>query len=361
MPQTKSAEATIRGFLFQFQETVIQLFDSEEKITVEGLDQDIEIRGVHIQCKYYKDWNNSNLASTIIPMYKHFLKNKSIKIKYQLNLHTKSDTSIDISHIKNLKYVLGLTKSGLKNLDKSTIKEFQERLAINKSNSIEDNNDDIAKILASSLGVKSGKFLYNSLIGKILEISAREKVEERVITQGEVDIWLKNSTNCLAMEWNLARKTAQNYNKIAKRNIIDHTNTRTIVILYDELCLTNTDLLAGFTKKKISKYASFPSYCFHNILPEYQIEIKDKLFEEKIKFHDEFPHLTKIPKFRKHLEVDENYIKFINFENIPSLVLLYNKFTIIHIYSKSKPEEIENTDNIFVPVNSFNQLLNIYN
>ena len=98
MSQTKSADATIRGFLFQFQETVIQLFDSEEKMTVEGLDQDIEIGYVHIQCKYYKEWNNSNLASTIIPMYNHFLanKNKSTIIKYQLNLHTKSDLSIDI-------------------------------------------------------------------------------------------------------------------------------------------------------------------------------------------------------------------------------------------------------------------------
>jgi hypothetical protein len=367
MSQTKSADATIRGFLFQFQETVIQLFDSDESLIVEGLDQDIEFQNVHIQCKYYKNWNNSELGDTIAPMYRHFLENKTKNLIYQLNLHVSgANRAKNIKKAEALKKILKLggREFLLEEITDENLNNFLSKLTVHESLSIESNKELISKELAEAIGLKSGTFLYNAVIGKILEKSAKEKLESRSIEQGEFLGWLTTNTQTLAMEWLLARENESKYVKNATNIFI--TNIHTNSIIYIETKNTDVQLFSQLLEKILKRASNapctFPILCL-GVDDKIIVQLKNNLYESGKKFYDEYPFLGCEPKYNNLVENSRNgKYKFISKNNLTDMILeVRRSFSIINFYETGFENFTNQQTNqqVNIPINSFNQLLNI--
>ena len=114
---SRSAEATIKGYFYQFDSSILELLKLEsdlDSISVEGI-EDIDINTATeqtaIQCKYYEgtEYNHSVIAEPIRLMLNHFSEYKrdnANKINYILRGHYKSgqhklSLPIDINYLKN--------------------------------------------------------------------------------------------------------------------------------------------------------------------------------------------------------------------------------------------------------------------
>lgn len=91
-----SADYTIQGFLYQFNKTALEIFNSQDEdiITVEGIVEDIEIQRplsyTAIQCKYHESvqsFSQSDIYKPLLQMLNHYSKNATENISYVLFAH----------------------------------------------------------------------------------------------------------------------------------------------------------------------------------------------------------------------------------------------------------------------------------
>lgn len=89
----RTADYTIKGFLYQFNLTLLKILESEDndEITVEGIIEDIDVNsnGIinAIQCKYHETkgkYTLSDLYKPILQMMVHYCENQNENIKYTL-------------------------------------------------------------------------------------------------------------------------------------------------------------------------------------------------------------------------------------------------------------------------------------
>jgi hypothetical protein len=94
MPQ--AADYIIKGFLYQFNKTLLEILKSQEDsiITVEGIVEDVEIvtsaMMTAIQCKYHEAnerFTPSNIFKPLLQMMDHFQANVGANIRYILFAH----------------------------------------------------------------------------------------------------------------------------------------------------------------------------------------------------------------------------------------------------------------------------------
>ncbi len=78
---SRTADYTIKGFLYQFNKTSLSILESkdDDTITVEGIIEDIEIKSSEsttaIQCKYHEastNFQESAVYKPLLQMIKHF-------------------------------------------------------------------------------------------------------------------------------------------------------------------------------------------------------------------------------------------------------------------------------------------------
>lgn len=93
---SREADYTIKGFIYQFNKTLEQIFSEPKgtEITVEGIIEDIDVVSKDftkaIQCKYHETkekYKPSDIAKPILQMLVHFSKNKDKNIQYILYAH----------------------------------------------------------------------------------------------------------------------------------------------------------------------------------------------------------------------------------------------------------------------------------
>lgn len=119
----RSANATIKGYFYQFDHTVVQILSASSmtaQFTVEGIeDVDIATGGESflIQCKYYEgtDYNHSVIKDAVIQMIRHFKANSGQPFRYRIYGHysggqDKLPAGFDIDFLK--KHFLTYTHKG---------------------------------------------------------------------------------------------------------------------------------------------------------------------------------------------------------------------------------------------------------
>lgn len=75
----RSATATIKGYFYQFDQTIVRLLEATKhgSITVEGV-EDIDLDdgevSAFVQCKYYEgtEYNHSVIKEAVVHMLRHF-------------------------------------------------------------------------------------------------------------------------------------------------------------------------------------------------------------------------------------------------------------------------------------------------
>ncbi|MDZ4260757.1 MAG: hypothetical protein U1B30_00275, partial [Pseudomonadota bacterium] len=120
----RSADYTIQGFLYQFNQTLSELLKAadDDMITIEGIVEDIEVASFAgtkaIQCKYHETQDNytpSILYHPLLQMMKHFKSNPGAKISYHLFAHFPNNPAIKIS-VADLNAAITSTNKKLKDL-----------------------------------------------------------------------------------------------------------------------------------------------------------------------------------------------------------------------------------------------------
>lgn len=367
---SRQAIDTIRGYLYQFDNTILQILNHEDEnsiFTVEGI-EDIDIANDNneitaIQCKYYQEseFQPSLIKDAISWMVKDFsqrLNADGILIKYKLYGHYKSGHE---------KLVLPLKVDELKKVFLTTVTRVKgdipsKTIEIHKDIGVSDEELEIfLSQLEIDIQAPTFEEQYNQVIEKLKRLGlcaasdteffyskslfivrnlAKSKIEsERKISQKTFLSNLKESKEILFDFWFAHRKEMKNYCKIIKNKYFsDSQSPKNRFFLIEKKGIQDHELIE-LIKSISNKWSSggrvvrepekfCPFIYIHNIEDKELIRIKIKLINDGYLFEDGYYYKDanfNVELFlRDILEARSQYrtkIKFINNINELRVVL----------------------------------------
>jgi len=236
----RSAEASIKGYNYQFLHTIKDILENEDESfenTIEGI-EDLDIVKENssdlIQYKYHEEqsYTNSKVAKPIALMFKHCLANQSANIKYKLFifLNTPSLPNITTDKITNILK----TKEARKILSSTDIELTSE--------AIDDYHDDITNFISkfswkltqkyaeleldiissfeniAVLGNEEAKIIYLTNAIKIInDLAIQSDSSNRIITKRALLSKLDLCKNILYSAYILREKGFDRYKQIFKK------------------------------------------------------------------------------------------------------------------------------------------------
>jgi hypothetical protein len=281
---SRSAEASIKGYFYQFDSAImelLQLSNSSDSITIEGI-EDVDITTATdktaIQFKYYEgtEYNHSVIAEPIRLMLTHFSELKktgSTSIKYILRGHFKSGhhkltlpldlafikTNLLTYKVKNIKHEhftnLSLSDADLIefiNLVKIDInaKSFTEQYAELLS---------LLKLQFSCGDFSAEHFYYNNCLKQIRNLSIQASINNRKITKEDF-ITSVNTQKVLFNEWFIFLKSKKQYITQINSNLkaikaLEQSKSKIILIGNNILTADNSEMpFIHFVENIVNKF-----------------------------------------------------------------------------------------------------------
>lgn len=319
MSVTRSANATILGYIYQFDFTIkslLNLYNEDGYIDVENI-EDVDIHSCAedsvIQCKYYAgtEYNHSIIAKPIRFMLKHYndVKNgTSISVNYKLYGFYKSGQdklSLPIS-VESLKtHFLTYTEKGMKhklyedlNLSDSELSDFLCFLYVDifaEEYSFQFNNiiNDLKRTFSCD-EFEAEHYYYNNALKIVSHLATQSDVNERKISKKEF-LQRINKKEILFNMWFLQSKGEREHYKRLRKQYFSQFNTNERFFLveiengYSKADLK--DLILTISRKwtKISKREvnTFCPYIYINGIEETDlIELKTELSKDDLRLID---------------------------------------------------------------------------
>ncbi|MFM0372716.1 hypothetical protein [Paraburkholderia aspalathi] len=345
---SRSADYTIQGFLYQFNQTLSELLKAADDavITIEGIVEDIEVATFAgtkaIQCKYHETQNNyapSILYHPLLQMMKHFKSNPGAKIQYHLFAHFPGNPIVDIS----MADINGALKSKNKDL-KELIGEvagvdvdgFLKVFSISITPKYDELMGENAKQL-EALGFTKGEvetLFYPNAIQIIADFSIKHDVKLRKITKNDFLESLRRIRSTAVSQWTLALKTRQKViearRKQLKENLSANARLRHLVI-FPGFLEQFDDLIVIFIKSFIDKYHFKLA---HTQTPLFALDVPQDVFDgiaERLIAKDVLPNhgrpvktFSEVYFFREPMvqkEKKEFVLRFIRWDDYKSLAL----------------------------------------
>lgn len=267
----RSADYTIQGFLYQFNQSLAELLKAADEavITIEGIVEDIEVASFTgtkaIQCKYHetqKKYTPSVLYDPLLQMMKHFKSNPGAKISYHLFAHFPNNPAVVItaeeldkalkSKSKDLKELIadvnGVDVNGFLKVFTVSVTPKYDELAAENVQSLE------------ALGFNRGEvetLFYPNAIQIIADLSIKHDVKLRKISKKDFLEALRRIRSTAVSQWTLALKTRnkvlETRRKQLKANLSVNARLRHIVIFPAYLDQFD-DQIVLFIKSFIDKY-----------------------------------------------------------------------------------------------------------
>ena len=226
MPSSRVADSTIKGFIYQFNKTILEILDSSTgTIHVEGIVEDVDVYDANnsiraIQCKYHesaKSFTLSLIYKPIILMIKTFLERPNDDISFVLFIYVPSEEEKDLKlSVEDLESILKtedqtlkkiITELNLEGLDKD---KFLDHLVIRFGRSIEDLEDEIKSRIEGLdrfKGYDADGLIYPNLIAKIQKISSIKDHDSRKVKQQEIFDFLIKQSKVVINKWTLMTKS----------------------------------------------------------------------------------------------------------------------------------------------------------
>jgi len=205
---TRSANATIKGYFYQFDHTIVQILSAPSlaaQVTVEGI-EDVDVatgsESVLIQCKYYEgsEYNHSVIKEAVIQMLRHFKANGGQPFRYLIYGHysggqDKLPAGFDVEFLK--KHFLTYTHKGITHevhdelsLSDAGLEGFLQLLEIDIwAKSYDEQQEEAIRLLKSQiLGCQqedAEAFYYPNAINVIQSLAIRADVNERKTTKAK--------------------------------------------------------------------------------------------------------------------------------------------------------------------------------
>lgn len=225
----RTADSTIKGFLYQFNKTILSIVHSsdEEQITVEGLIEDIDIQNekgglLAIQCKYHESvekFSDSLIFKPILQMAETFSKAPSSDVTFRIFIHVPGEVAglrnlttatlnaaLNTSNV-DLKKIADRITSPIVNpaFDKAT---FLSKVQLDFGPSI-DELEVQTKDALSELKIGAADtdcVLYPNALSHISKLSSLKEDSKRKITKKEFLQKLKGANSTAISKWVLALK-----------------------------------------------------------------------------------------------------------------------------------------------------------
>lgn len=321
----RTATATILGFNYQFNKSILEILkadDDKTQIMLEGTKEDLDIflpdKTIAIQCKYYESTENltpSVLAKPIFDMLLSYTKDKTLN--YKLYIHYKNSSIekkeefnntifTEILKTKNKNYIkkyfpfiynfdYGINKLFYKKeLESNDIKIIHEYIEEQGNAILKINIDDFTSKI-EIFSAPSYDSLFNEIIKKIIsdghseddainlfypnffhevaKISAHEDEKERIIECWAFKNQVYELKELLSTKWLKSLYSFEQYKKVIKNNLrIRLQNNSSVRAIYLDISKYSNSEVASFIMDYIVKYNNKPRL---NKCPLFVIEDKN--------------------------------------------------------------------------------------
>jgi hypothetical protein len=254
---SRSADYTIKGFLYQFNKTLLEILNSQDDgiITVEGIVEDVEIvtpaEMTAIQCKYHEaseTFTPSGIFEPLLQMMHHFHANTTAQIRYILFAHYPSvkgmhqptvgmadlQAALDSENKGLQKYVL--TLRGKVNLD-----GFLSTFAMEFGPTYDDLVAQVHAALKAN-GIPEGDIdtlAYPNAINMIAGLSVKHDPTQRKTTKRQFLESLKGIRKTAISRWTMALRTRKQLLDARRKQLKTHLdkNSRLRYLLVDSASL----------------------------------------------------------------------------------------------------------------------------
>jgi len=254
----RSAEASIKGYNYQFLHTIKDILENEidtyENIIegIEDLDIIKENSSDLIQYKYHEEqsYQNSKVAKPIALMFKHFLVNQNSNINYKLFIYLyttelpdiTTDTITDILKIKESRKILSNTDTELTLVEidnyRAEIITFIAKFTWKLTQKYDELESNIITIFEDIIGLSNeeAKIIYFSNAIKIInDLAIQSNENSRKITKRALLSKLDSCKNILYSSYILREKSFVDFKRLFKKkkttlNIKKNSSTHIIHI-----------------------------------------------------------------------------------------------------------------------------------
>ncbi|QJE01104.1 hypothetical protein HH212_14570 [Massilia forsythiae] len=278
---SRTADSTIKGFLYQFNKTIVTIATSDlnSEVTVEGLIEDIDVKlssnnFLAIQCKYHESadsFNESLIFKPLLQMAEAFSHASNKNIAYKIFLHVPGETygqrPVSTTTLDN---ALATKDVKLKKIVNRINPIFNKSSFLNAVNldfgpSI-DELEEQAKLALSKFEIKNSdvdSLLYPNSIAHIAKLSSLKKVQDRRITKSALIEYLSKINLTLISKWALASKTRDKILAAARKQLLKNLGQNSRERFFYFIPSTILDFESQFVifaSEFIAKYHSKPTH-----------------------------------------------------------------------------------------------------
>ncbi len=357
---SRSADYTIQGFLYQFNQTLSELLKAADDavITIEGIVEDIEVATFAgtkaIQCKYHetKDkYGPSILYHPLLQMMKHFKSNQDAKIKYHIFAHFPGNPIVDIT-VKDINGALNSKNKDLKDLIAEVadvdIDKFLKVFSVSVTPKYDELMEENYKQL-EVFGFTKGEIetlFYPNAIQIIADLSIKHDVKMRKITKKDFFESLRKIRSTAISQWTLALKTRQKIIETRRQQLKENLNANARLrhlVIFPAFLENFDDQIVIFIKSFIDKYHFKLA---HTQTPIFALDVPQDVFDgiaERLIGKDIFPNLGRPVKmfsdiyfFREPMvqkdkkEFVLRFIRWDDYKNLPLKTKADDFFVIGH-------------------------------
>ncbi len=404
----RDATATIRGYIYQFDATILKILNADRNasVVIEGV-EDFDVLNFdsseYCQCKYYssKKFTPKAIRDALLPMLKNHKQKKQTnqsQIKYQLYGYFKEaqpeKRSLTLQELKesllkrvqtedssgnkeynqhNLQTELGLTDEDLNSFLEVLSIHISEEYSLHKANVIH-----ALKQHFSCSQDEAEHFIYPTALSKISQYAICRNVDERTVSRATFLSSL-DKRQPLFTAWLLRERGEEEYCKLIRRKFFSERNIesypRFFIIELPENIENHeiTHILSEIRNKwsshkikhKPTKERYAPYIFLRDINPETLVSIKQNLQFDGIAFVDGYPFkgASFNTKDIQKEQTNENPIslRFINSkQDFDTLFQEIRQTKIVYEFFLSKPLSQETqVRHIRIPITSLNQIANI--
>jgi len=345
----------IKGFLYQFDKTLIEILENPEKeIKIEQI-EDIDYQDYVIQVKHREtqSYNDSKIRKAVVNLIGEFEKNQSQKYCLYCYFNDKSPHKWTLN-LSDLDKILGKEKERYSD---SLKENFLKNFLVRFSDDYESQFRDLLKLIESSFRLNSKEMasIYHSIFrSRLLDISIRKIKEQRKISKNDLDIFLQDTEKTIFYESYKNYLEIDKFCQVVKKEYftfkkvnIDKFERLFLIECEKEIEIVELNrILNRLSEKYFRKDKSPQPYlCFFGIDIEKINELKRDLVDNEILFND--GTYFNGDKFRldmvtrKDISKDAIKIKIIHQNDIQKVLDRVNIKEIFQFYLNS-PLEIKN-------------------
>jgi hypothetical protein len=295
----------IKGFLYQFDKTIIDILDNPDKqIFVEHI-QDINYDDYVIQIKHKETANfvYSKVKEPIIQLLRIFKSDNNKKLILYCYFFDKNPEEYKISNVQELNNILKYRDENKnKKIDLEFPKELKEKFIENFT--INFSEDYEGQFLIVINKIKTGfslqddneAFLYHSLIrGKLLNLALKENSKDRGISKSDLDKYMRTTKDNifhLSYKYYLGK---DKYIKFIRSKYFTFKSTNIncferlfIIDCHDYESVTTLHNIINNISKKYFKLGKSPApyICLKGVKKDTLNEFKMQLLDDNVIFND---------------------------------------------------------------------------